>query len=84
MSGLAPREASDPLRGVLITLTALVVLVRDWRMTGVTALLAGAVALVGAVTALRAGFYVPLGGILVTLLLAVVGRALVTRRRNIP
>jgi len=39
---------------------------------------------VGAVTALRAGFYLPLGGILVTLLLAVAGRALATRRRNIP
>jgi CHASE2 domain-containing sensor protein len=71
----APREMSAPLRGLLVTLAALVVLVRDWRMAALTALLVAAACAVAAVTSLRAGFYMPLGAVLATLALAAVARA---------
>jgi len=71
----APREAPAPLRGLVLSLAALVVLVREWRMTALTAFLVALAAAVGGMAALRSGFYMPLGSIFATLLIAVVGRA---------
>ena len=79
LTGAAPREAPAPLKGLLVTLAALVFLVRDWRMAAVTALVAAAVAAVAAATALRSGFYMPLGGFLATLALATLARAFASR-----
>jgi CHASE2 domain-containing sensor protein len=74
LAGAAPR-ASAPLGGLLVTLAALVVLVRDWRMAGLTALLVAGSCAVVLVTLLRAGLYVPMGALLATLALAVLARA---------
>jgi adenylate cyclase len=84
LSGAAPREPSTPLRGLLVSLAALAILVRDWRMTALTGLLGALLASVAAVVALRAGTQLPLGAVAVTLFLAVLARAaLAWRRRRI-
>ena len=80
LAGAAPREAPAPLRGLVITAAALLVLMRDWRMAALTGLLATLAATVASVTALRAGFYLPLGGLVATLLAAVAARAVLARR----
>lgn len=71
LANAAPREASRPLALVLVTLAAFIVLMRDWRMAGVTALVAAAAAAVVGVTALRAGVFLPLSAPMATLLLGV-------------
>ena len=75
LAGAAPRQATRPLILVLLSLAALVYLVRDARMAAVCALLVGVAALVLAVLALRSGTFVPISPILLTLLLAVALRA---------
>ena len=76
----APGEAARPLAVLVLTLAALVALVRQWRLAAVTAIVVAA-ALVGAATlSLRAGTYVTLAGSLFTLAVVPVVRAFLTRR----
>jgi adenylate cyclase len=86
LANAAPREASRPLAVLLVSLAALVVLVRDWRMAALTGLLVALLAAVVSVTALRSGTFVPPGAILVTLALSVAASAAMAfrRRGNIP
>ena len=79
----APRDVSRPLAILLVSAVALVVLVRDWRMTAVTALVAGLVSAVVSLGALRAGVFLPLGALLFTLLLAVAFRAAASLRTRV-
>jgi len=58
MAAAAPAEASRPFGMLLLTVAALLVLVRDWRLAAAWALLATAAALIGAIAALRGGLYV--------------------------
>jgi len=81
-AGAAPRDASTPLRGLLVSLAALVVLVRDWRMAGLTALLVAGLAATASVTSLRAGVHLPMGPVIFTLLVAVAARAAGALRRS--
>lgn len=78
----APREAPTPLRGLLVSLAAFVVLVRDWRMTGLTALLGAGFAATAAVTALRSGLFLPLGPVVFTLAFAALARAVLALRAS--
>jgi adenylate cyclase len=78
----APREASRPLSVVLVTLAALLVLMRDWRQSLVTGILAAAAIFVLAVIALRGGIFVPAGGALATVALACAARALLSASRS--
>ena len=80
LSGMSPRDPSTPLRGLLVSLAALVVLVRDWRMCALTALLGILVSGVVAVTALRGGLHLPLAAVALTFGLAAVARAAVAFR----
>ena len=76
----APVEAARPLAVVLLTLAALVALLRDWRMAALTALLVAIVFFAGAVAALRAGTHVGLAGAIFTLAAAALARAVLLRR----
>lgn len=71
LAGAAPREASRPLAILLAALAALIVLMRDWRMAGLTAMVAATAAGVAGMTALRAGVFLPLAAPLATLVLGV-------------
>jgi CHASE2 domain-containing sensor protein len=82
--GAAPREASRPIVVLLVSVAALLVLVRDWRMA---AMGAGALLLFGGAAdaaALRAGLYVPMGSVIVTLGIAVAFRVWAGRARPRP
>lgn len=70
----APREASRPLAGLLLSIAALLYLVRDWRLAAATLALAAIAVVAVAVFALRAGLYVPVAGAMATLLLAFAAR----------
>ena len=70
----APREASRPLVVLLVSLAALVLLVRDPRMAAVTALLAAVGAAVVGLVALHAGTYLPAAALLFTVGLALISR----------
>lgn len=76
----APTEAVRPLTVVLLTLAALLALMRDGRLAALTALLAALAAVAGAAAALRGGTYVALAGVLFTLLLAAASRLRWRRR----
>ena len=80
LAGAAPQQASRPVVLLLLSLAALVYLVRAARLAAAWALLAGLAALVLAIVALRAGTYVPIAPILLTLALAVGARAWAARR----
>ena len=71
----APQEVSRPVPLVLITLAALVFLIRDWRFAAVAAVAAGIGSFVAALVTLRGGLFLPAGSVLFTLALAVVARA---------
>ena len=76
----APREASRPLGVLLVSLAAVIVLVRDWRMAAITALVVAGLGAVVGVTALRAGLFLPLGAVAATLTLGVAYKAMVQLR----
>lgn len=67
----APREVPRPIVAMVLSLGALVFLMRDWRMAAVTALLIGASAAAAGLLALRSGLYLPMGSLAITLALAV-------------
>jgi adenylate cyclase len=75
LSGQAPRETSAPLHGLLVSLAAFAILVRDWRMTAITSLLGVCLAGAGALIALGSGLHLPLGAVATVLVLAAVARA---------
>ena len=70
----APREASKVPVAFLVTLAALLVLVRDPRFAAVFGVLAAAAFFVVGALALRGGIFLPLGGALATLALAWLAR----------
>ena len=75
LAGASPRQAPQPLVVILLSLAALVFLVRDPRMSAVTGLLLAAGTVIVATVALRGGVLVPATAVLFTLLLAVSARA---------
>ncbi len=70
----APAEASRPVALILTALAALVVLMRNWRLALATALLGAAGLVVGAIFALRAGYFMPVCAALLTMILALATR----------
>lgn len=70
MLGKAPREASRPVVAILVTLSAFLFLVRDWRHAFLLGLLAAAGLFVLAIVTLRAGVYVAVAGAMLSLLFA--------------
>ena len=82
LAGAAPQEASGPLRGLLISLAALMILIRDWRMAAVTGFLGVVLSAAISMIALRAGTHLPLGALMATLVLASFARAAVALRRQ--
>ena len=74
LAGAAPQEISRPAMVVLVTLAALVFLLRDPRIAAVAAGLVAAGTLVLAVLLLRAGIFLPAAAALATLLLALAAR----------
>ena len=75
LQGAAPEEAGRPAALVLVTLAALLVLVRDWRLALAAALLLGAALAIGAALMLRSGIHVPIAAALVTVAFAWAARA---------
>lgn len=75
MAAAAPAEASRPFGMLLLTVAALLVLVRDWRHAAAWAVLGTAAALFAAVFALRSGLYVALSAVVFALWTAVAFRA---------
>jgi adenylate cyclase len=82
MLGAAPGEASRPLVLLLISLGALVYLMRQWRMVLVVAALGSVIALATAFLSLRGGLYIPMAAVFVTLWLAAGVRAAVNIRHS--
>lgn len=74
LSGTAPREIPRWMVVLLVSLAALIVLVRDSRMAAITALVVAAGLAVLGVSGLRSGAFVPLAAVLVTLAVGLVGR----------
>jgi len=68
--GNPPQEAGKPYLLVLVSLCALLVFMRDWRLALVTAVVAAAVLFVLALAALRSGLVLDLAPPLLTLALA--------------
>jgi uncharacterized membrane protein len=68
----APVEAARPLSVLLVTVAALIVLMKDWRMALATALLAAITLFVAATLGLRAGFHTGIAAPLLTALVAAV------------
>jgi CHASE2 domain-containing sensor protein len=75
----APEEASRPLRVLLAALAALIVLARRAALAAVAAIFIGITALCASTALLRAGLFVPVGGVLATLALGVAVAALRSR-----
>jgi CHASE2 domain-containing sensor protein len=76
----APREASRPLAVLLLSLAALLFLLRDWRVALAAMALAAIGAVAAATLALRAGLYISMVPLLATLAAAWLARALVELR----
>jgi adenylate cyclase len=77
----APTEAARPLSVVLVTLVALIVLMREWRMALASALLVGIVLLAGGAAAVRAGIHIGIAAPLLTAVLAALACRWTNRRR---
>ena len=82
LAGVAPQEASRPLAILLVSLAALVFLVRDPRYAALLALLAAAGTLGLGLASLRAGTCLSLAPPLFTLVLGASARALVAWRER--
>ena len=82
MMDAAPEEASPALTAVLVTLAALTILLRDWRVLAAAAVAAGAALFGISVYALHGGIAMPLSGPYVVLLLAVVGAVAMAASRR--
>lgn len=84
LAGLAPQQARRPVVVLLLSLGALVFLVRDWRLAAVTGGLAAVGIAAGGIVALRGGVFLPVAAILATVALAVTARAAVAWRARRP
>ena len=73
LAGVAPREIPRWMGVVLVSLAALIVLMRDPRMASIAALVAATGLAVLGVAALRSGAFVPLAAVLATLATGVAG-----------
>jgi CHASE2 domain-containing sensor protein len=82
LANAAPRQAPRPVVVILLSLAALVFLVRDPRLAAVTALLVAVGTGVAALLALRGGVFVPVAAVLATLALAVVARSVMAWRQK--
>lgn len=82
LAGAAPQEASRPLVLVLLSLSALVFLLRRPRIAALTAVAVAVAIGVLAIVALRGGLFLPVTPVLFTLLLATGSRALIARRER--
>ncbi|HSJ96440.1 MAG TPA: CHASE2 domain-containing protein [Myxococcota bacterium] len=80
----APQPLPRPVPVVLVSLAALLFLMRDWRLAAVTALLAAGAGIAAAALALHAGTQVPIAAFLASLALAPAARAFAARRRQPP
>ena len=76
----APREASRPLSVLLLSLAALLFLIRDWRIALAVTALAALAVVAGATAALRGGLFVSVAPVLATLAAAWLARAAVAYR----
>ena len=79
----APREASRPLVLLLATIAALLALMRHAGHAALVALLVIVAGMAVATASLRGGYYIPMAGPLVTLLLAVIA-CFIVQRREVP
>jgi hypothetical protein len=70
----APQEASRPLSVLLLSLAALVFLLRDWRVALAVAAVVGVAAFAGATYALRSGLFIGVAPVLATLAFAALAR----------
>jgi len=85
LGGAAPQEASRPAIVILLTLAALVYLLRDARMAALAAFLVGCATVVLACLLLRGGIFLPVSAALFTLALGVAVRGAVSwRQRRAP
>jgi adenylate cyclase len=83
MLGAAPDEASRPLVVLILSIAALLLLVRDWRLSFLCGVMAAVAAFAAALVSLHGGLYVPVASVLFTLALAWLARvALAWRRRR--
>ena len=82
LAGAAPQEASRPAIVILLTLAALVFLLRDARMAALAALGLGVGAFVLAGLMLRGGVFLPVSAVLFTLVLAAAARAAIRLRER--
>jgi adenylate cyclase len=80
--GAAAGEASRPLVVLLLSLGALVYLVRPWRLALAVAAVASVIAFVAAMVSLRGGLHIPSASFLFTLWLAALWRAVLSWRRR--
>jgi len=80
LAGVAPQDASRPAIVLLLTLAALVFLVREPRMAALAAALMAVGAIVAAVLMLRGGLFMPASAAIFTALLALGARLVVARR----
>lgn len=81
LAGAAPSEGSRPANVLLVTIAALILLMRDWRMAGVASLVASALALAAGIVALRGGTFLPLSAPIATLAAGVAALG-ITRLRS--
>ena len=82
LAGAAPQEASRPLVLVLLSLSALVFLVRRPRIAGIAAAAIAVTLCVLALATLRGGLFLPVTPILFTLALAAGARAVIAHRER--
>lgn len=80
LADAAPQQASRPLVVLLVSLAALLFLMREPPMAALTGLLGGVAAVVGGLLALRAGVFLPMAAVLGTLALALAARLAVAWR----
>jgi hypothetical protein len=77
----APFEASRPASVLILTLAALLVLMKDWRLAVVSAALGSAALVVAATFSLRSGVYVSVAIAIVTLFAGAFASRWVSRLR---
>jgi CHASE2 domain-containing sensor protein len=82
LAGVAPQEASRPLTLVLVSLAALLFLVREPRYALLLAALTAAGALGVSLASLRSGTHLSLASVLFTLAAAAAARAFVAWRER--
>ncbi len=80
IGGDAPQEAIRPVTVILVLVAALPILIRKWRWALAVSVLGIVVACAGALFSLRSGLFVPISAVLLTLVLAGLGRTVLALR----